>query len=168
MDSDVLKCCLGKGQPTISYSALCGNKATCRYIGLQVEIPPCRSLFLSWYFWTAFTPVGVVDSYPGESEHLWGVGSKPYCDDVTQPSDTVCGVGMEVSIRKWNSKPVFTWSWYWWFKDSGPLAQQEGLFPLRAAPVERVSVGRVSLVIYCPFLFFYVLYLSFLQWQFHL
>lgn len=51
--------------------------------------------------------MGVVYSYPGESEHLRGVMSKPYYNAVARPSDKESRVRMDLTLQS-DSKPVFT------------------------------------------------------------
>lgn len=137
-----------------------------------------RSLFFSWYSWKSFTSEGAVDSYSGESKHLCGLMSKLYYDAVARPKWQGKQSENGSDSPKWNSKPVFTW-WpqqllYRLFKDSGPLTQLGRMQSKSKSScflqhwLNAFQWAGVSLVIYCPFLFFYVLYLSFLQWQFHL
>lgn len=131
-----------------------------------------RSLFLSWYFWTAFALVGGVDSYPRENKHLCAVMSKPYCSAVARSNDKESRIRMDLTLQSeilsqflcdghndcctnCSRILVLLLSWAECKTRKYSYFLQHWLNAFQWA--------GMSLVIYCPFLFFYVLYLSFLQ-----
>lgn len=131
-----------------------------------------RSLLLSCYFWATSALVGGVDSYPGENMHLCAVKSKPYCSAVARSSDKESRMRMDLTVQS----EILSL-----FLCDGPNDCCAGcsrilvlLLSWAECKTRKCSYflqhwmnafqwAEVSLVIYCPFLFFYVLYLSFLQ-----